>query len=93
VQIAGQTWDHAGSPALLALAPIDQAADLPVKADQLGIHRQNGPGLRLAHPPANVSQQGGVVGGQGGDVRHGQRGCLPLFTPASISRVIKRCLE
>ena len=89
MQIAGQSGNHAGSPALLALAPIDQAADLPVKADQLGIHRQNGPGLRLAHPLADVSQQGGVVGGQRGDVRHGQRGCLTKPKQAGISRVIK----
>jgi hypothetical protein len=93
VQIAGKSGNHAGSPALLALTPIDQAADFPVKADQLGIHCQNGPGLRLTHPLANVSQQGGVVGRQGGDVRHGQRGCLTKPMPANISRVIKRCLD
>ncbi len=93
MQIAGQPGNHTGSPALLPLAPIDQGADLPVEADQLGIHRQNGPGLRLAHPLADVSQQGDVVGGQGGDVRHGQRGRLTKPKPASITRVIKRCLE
>jgi hypothetical protein len=46
-QLAGQPWDDGGSPSIPPLPLVDQTADVPVKLDQFGVRRENGPGLGL----------------------------------------------
>ena len=51
--------------ALLLLAPVDEATDLPVEPNQLGIDGQHRPRLSLTHALTDLAQQGRVVGRQG----------------------------
>jgi hypothetical protein len=65
VQVAGQAGNHARAPALLLLAFVNEAADLPVELDQLGIDGQHRPRRGLTHALSDLAQQGRVVGRQG----------------------------
>lgn len=60
-----QVGNHTGTPALLLLAPVNEAADLPVEPNQLGIDGQHRPRLSLPHALTDLAQQGRVVGRQG----------------------------
>jgi hypothetical protein len=71
VQVASQAGNHAGTPAFLFLASVNEAADLPVEPDQLGIDGQHRSCLGLAHPLPDLAQQGRVVGRQGRQLGHG----------------------
>jgi hypothetical protein len=70
VQVAGQSGNHAGAPALLLLASVNGAADLPVEPNQLGIDGQHCPRLGLANPLTDLAQQGRVVDRQGRQLGH-----------------------
>ena len=71
VQVAGQAGNHAGTPALLLLASVNEAADLPVEPNQLGIDGQNRPRLGLTHALTDLAQQGRVASRQGRQLSHG----------------------
>ena len=83
VKIASQAGNHAGAPALLLLASVNKAADLPVEPDQLGIDGQHRPRLGLTHALTDLAQQGRVVGRQGRQLGHGS--VSPASGSVSIS--------
>ncbi len=49
-KFAGQAGDDSGSPALLSLSLVDQAADVPVEPDQFGVRGEYRPRLCLLDP-------------------------------------------
>lgn len=70
VQVAGQAGNHAGAPTLLLLASVNEAADLPVETNQLGIDGQHCPRLGLTHALTDLARQDRVVGRQGRKLCH-----------------------
>lgn len=70
VQVASQAGNHAGTPAFLLLASVNEAADLPVEPNQLGIDGQHRPRRGLTHALTDLAQQGRVVGRQGQQLGH-----------------------
>jgi hypothetical protein len=85
VQVAGQAGNHAGAPALLLLAPVNEAADLPAEPNQLGIDGQHRPRLGLTHALTDLAQQGRAVGRQGRQLGHDHSSlCRGRSSPFSV---------